>query len=97
MEWLPAEGKPFGDRIERIVLYGSRARGDSKPDSDYDIALFLNDLTDPWQEIDRLVAIEFALRDETDADIHTLPFPAGRWRDPASPLMDEIRQDGLDL
>jgi uncharacterized protein len=34
----------YGDRVERIVLFGSRARGDQRPDSDYDIAVFLNDL-----------------------------------------------------
>src|SRR5947208_2133178 len=28
----------FGDRIERVILYGSRARGDARPDSDYDVA-----------------------------------------------------------
>ena len=33
--------KLYGDRIERIVLYGSRARGDARPDSDYDVAVFL--------------------------------------------------------
>jgi uncharacterized protein len=87
----------YGDRIERVVLYGSRARGDAKPDSDYDIALFLKDLTDSWQEVRRIVDIQLAIRDETDADIHTLPFPAGHWRDPASPLMYEIRKDGRDL
>ena len=87
----------YGDRIERVVLFGSRARGDASADSDYDIALFLNDLTDVWKEVDRLIEIEHAIRDETDADIRTMPFPAGRWRDPASPLMYEIRKDGLDL
>ena len=33
----------YGERLERVVLFGSRARGDAKPDSDYDIAVFLND------------------------------------------------------
>jgi predicted nucleotidyltransferase len=28
----------YGDRLERAVLFGSRARGDYRPDSDYDIA-----------------------------------------------------------
>jgi Nucleotidyltransferase domain len=32
----------YGDQIERIVLYGSRARGEAQPDSDYDAALFLS-------------------------------------------------------
>ena len=41
----------YGDRIERVVLYGSRARGDARSDSDYDVAVFLKDMTDRWNEI----------------------------------------------
>ena len=33
----------YGDRVERVVLFGSRARGDARPDSDYDVAVFLKD------------------------------------------------------
>src|SRR5438874_9741392 len=33
----------YGDRIERVVLFGSRARGDAREDSDYDVAVFLRD------------------------------------------------------
>jgi predicted nucleotidyltransferase len=33
----------YGDRLERVVLYGSRARGDERPDSDYDIAVFIKE------------------------------------------------------
>ena len=87
----------YGDRIERVVLFGSRARGDAKEDSDYDVALFLKDLDDVWLEVRRIVDIQIAILEENDADIHTLPFPAGHWRDPASPLMFEIRKDGLEL
>jgi predicted nucleotidyltransferase len=29
----------YGNRVQRIVLYGSRARGNARPDSDYDIAV----------------------------------------------------------
>ena len=32
----------FGDQVRRIVLYGSEARGTAQPDSDIDIAVFLN-------------------------------------------------------
>ena len=28
----------YGDRLERAMLFGSRARGDARPDSDYDVA-----------------------------------------------------------
>jgi uncharacterized protein len=87
----------YGDRIERVVLFGSRARGDARSDSDYDVALFLKEPTDTWLEIDRLTDLQLAIRDDTGADIHTMPFRAGHWRDPASPLMFEVRKDGLDL
>jgi predicted nucleotidyltransferase len=36
----------FCDRIEGVVLFGSRARGETTEDSDYDIAVFLRDFTD---------------------------------------------------
>ncbi len=36
----------YGNRIEKVVLYGSYARGEQTIDSDVDIALFLNDSSD---------------------------------------------------
>jgi predicted nucleotidyltransferase len=87
----------YGSRIERVVLYGSRARGDAKPDSDYDIAVFLKDLSSRWQEIRRITDIELAIREATGATVLAMPYPAESWRDPRSPLMYEIRKDGLDL
>lgn len=33
------------DKIEKVVLYGSRAKGNCKPFSDVDITLYGNDLT----------------------------------------------------
>ena len=86
----------FGDRIERVVLYGSRARGDARTDSDYDVAVFLRDFTDRWSEVDRLVVIETDLLDETGAFVHAMPFRAGAWGD-RSPLMGEIRRDGIEI
>jgi predicted nucleotidyltransferase len=33
-------------KVARIVLFGSRARGDAHQDSDYDVAVFVTDLSD---------------------------------------------------
>lgn len=92
-----ALAQAYGQRVERAVLYGSRARGDSKPDSDYDVAVFLNDLASRWEELGRLAEIEMDVLEATGAVVHAMPYPAGSWRDPASPLMHEIRRDGRDL
>ena len=47
----------YGDQIERVVLFGSRARGDARPDSDYDVAVFLKNFHDRWSVVDRLMPV----------------------------------------
>jgi len=86
----------YGDRLERVVLFGSRARGDAHLDSDYDIAVFLRDLTDRWGEARRLSVIETDILAETGAFIHSMPYRAGSYRQ-RTPLMHEIRREGVDL
>jgi predicted nucleotidyltransferase len=86
----------YGDRLERIVLFGSRARGDAHSDSDYDIAVFLRDLTDRWLEARRLSVIETDILAETGAFVHSMPYSAGAYRQ-RTPLMHELRRDGIDL
>jgi uncharacterized protein len=86
----------FGGRVERVVLFGSHARGEATVDSDYDIALFLHDFTDRWQEVDRLVEIETELLYDSGAIIHAMPFRAASWQE-RTPLMGAIRRDGVDL
>lgn len=86
----------YGDRIERVVLFGSRARGDTHEDSDYDVAVFLENLTDRWQELNRLADVRTEILFEGGAFIDAKPYPAGAYRDRTS-LMAEIRRDGVDL
>jgi predicted nucleotidyltransferase len=86
----------YGERIERVVLYGSRARGDAGLDSDYDVAVFLNNLTDRWAEADRIAVAATDILNETGVVIHAMPYPAGTYRE-RTPLMHEIRREGLDL
>jgi hypothetical protein len=42
---------------EWCCLAGSRARGNARADSDYDVAIFLKDFNDRWGEVDRLVPL----------------------------------------
>jgi predicted nucleotidyltransferase len=85
----------FGGRIERVVLYGSRARGDAGSDSDYDVAVFLRDMDDRWPEIKRLADISTEILIDTDEFVHAMPFRAGA-RNERAPLMREIRIEGID-
>jgi predicted nucleotidyltransferase len=86
----------YGDRVERVVLFGSRARGDARTDSDYDVAVFLRNMADRWQEVRRIIPIVTDILYEDEVFIHAMPYRAGSYED-RSPLMREIRGEGVDL
>ena len=86
----------YGDRLERVVLFGSRARGDAREDSDYDVAVFLRGMGDRFAEMNLLADLGTAILDETGEFIHAMPYRAGSY-DERTPLMHEIRAAGIDL
>jgi len=65
----------YGDRVVRILLFGSRARGEERPGSDYDIAVFLKDYDWSWDEVGRLADLTFDILMETYADVSFFPIP----------------------
>lgn len=78
-----------------VVLFGSRARGDWLPDSDYDIFIGLSG-EDGKRLIDRIA--EFSLPDRPDIEI--LPYSRLEWQRMAQdlhPLLLEILAYGLVL
>jgi len=86
----------YGYKVERVVLFGSRARGDARSDSDYDIAVFLSNPDSFSDEAARLAGIEADILEDTGVVIHALPFHAGAYRERTG-LMSELRRDGIDL
>jgi predicted nucleotidyltransferase len=86
----------FGDRLERPVLFGSRARGDAHPDSDYDVAVFLRDYRGLWQELQPLGEVTTAILLDTNAVISPKPFPQGAYLE-RTLFMAEIRREGIDI
>jgi predicted nucleotidyltransferase len=86
----------YGDRLERVVVFGSRARGDGHAGSDYDVAVFLRDMHDRTSELYRLADLSTEIISETGEFVHAMPFRAGAYEE-RTPLMLGIRQDGIDL
>jgi uncharacterized protein len=86
----------YGERLERAVLFGSRARGDMRQDSDYDIAVFIKDPGTLSDELHRLAAIGTDILLDTGAVISAKPFRAGAYRERTG-FMHDLRQDGIDL
>ena len=87
----------YGDRLERVVLFGSRARGDAQSDSDYDIAVFLRGMTDRIAELYRLADLATDILYDGGPFVQAMAYPAGSYNDPRMPLMYAIRTEGIDL
>jgi predicted nucleotidyltransferase len=79
-----------------VVLYGSRARGDHRADSDYDIAVFIRDAGNFSEESAHLAEVSTDILFDTGAVISATPFPAGAYRERTG-FMHELRKDGFDL
>lgn len=86
----------YGGQLERVVLFGSRARGDAHEESDYDVAIFIRDFRNRWAEMDRIVPVVTDILYDRLAFIHALPFRAEAYME-RTPLMGEIRREGRDL
>jgi predicted nucleotidyltransferase len=77
VQFREALRKMYGDRLERVVLFGSRARGDARPDFDYDVALFLRDFHSRWSEMDSIVPVVTDILCDRGVIIHAMPYRAG--------------------
>ncbi len=82
-------------RISRVVLFGSRARGDYRDESDWDVAVFFRGGYDPGVDLDALVAATLPSLKE-DVTINPIGFDEHRY-DEASELMRHIREEGVPL
>lgn len=88
--------REYGGRLERVVLFGSRARGDAREDSDFDIAVFIQDAGSFDFETTRLADIGTGILFETGAVINAKPFAAGAYQQRTG-FMKEVRLEGVDI
>ena len=92
----------YGDRLYGVFLFGSRARGDHRPDSDIDLAVVLHDEhIDRWNEMKAIRDIAFPLSVEAELIVHTWPVALRDWLEPEAAedahLLRGMRQDSVAL
>ncbi|MBX9843992.1 MAG: nucleotidyltransferase domain-containing protein [Xanthobacteraceae bacterium] len=81
--------------VERVVLFGSRARGDARSDSDYDVAVFVWGMTDR-RPIDHALADTAYPHILAGFHIRPLAVPAEYLERPrAHALVREITREGI--
>ncbi|MFH1793679.1 MAG: nucleotidyltransferase domain-containing protein [Pseudomonadota bacterium] len=78
-EFVSSVERAYGARLRGIHLFGSRARGNARPDSDYDVAVVLNDLGDFWTEKMRLADIAYDQLLARDIHVQAHPFGLNEW------------------
>jgi len=87
----------YGPRLSGIVLYGSQARGDMTSGSDVDVMVILEGPVDPGSEITRTSKLTAALSLEYDIVLSCLFISADRFRNEQSPLLLNVRREGIPI
>lgn len=85
----------LGDSLVAVVLFGSRARGEAGPNSDWDLLVIAENLPDsPWQRQKQMLAL---LPQEWQYQVNVLAYTSAEWFARVIPLALDIALDGIVL
>jgi predicted nucleotidyltransferase len=87
----------YGDRLVKLILFGSQARGDAQPYSDIDILVVLEGTVNPGEEIENTGQIVADLSLENDVVISCVFMDKKHFMNRATPLLRNIRKEGIIL
>jgi len=101
-DYVAAVRSHYGARLVDILIFGSRARGDARPDSDADVAVILEDGDWRfWTEKMLLAGLAYDVLLEHDLYIQPWPIPRSGWDSPATHpkqrFIETIRKDARPL
>ncbi|MEG3435824.1 nucleotidyltransferase domain-containing protein [Pannus brasiliensis CCIBt3594] len=85
----------YGERLDRTILFGSQARGEATEDSDIDVLIVLKDMVDVGDEIQKTGHFVSDLCLEYDQVIGRLFMDADKFQNTNSPLLLNIRKEGI--
>jgi predicted nucleotidyltransferase len=87
----------YGERLVQLILYGSQARGDAKPDSDIDILVVLDGQIQAGREIARTSEFIAALCLDKTVVISSAFASAIRFQQEKSPFFLNVRREGVPI
>ncbi|HEX9837015.1 MAG TPA: nucleotidyltransferase domain-containing protein [Alphaproteobacteria bacterium] len=86
----------FGQRLDRVILFGSRARGDADPDSDIDVMIVLKEPSEAiGLDRDRCSVVTADISLKYGAVISTILTDDGRLARSGLPLYRNVRREGV--
>lgn len=93
-ETRSALGKTYGERMRKLILFGSHSRGEATEESDIDLAVILDDFDEAWNEIKRSgpAISDICLRN--DVVISIVPIRERDYLTANTPLLLNLRREG---
>lgn len=85
----------YGKRLKAVYLFGSYARGDYNEYSDLDVMLVLDDYQSYWQELERSGELASKLALQYGISISRVVMKEQQWQNADTPLLRNIRAEGL--
>ncbi|HDG68200.1 MAG TPA: nucleotidyltransferase domain-containing protein [candidate division Zixibacteria bacterium] len=87
--------KLYGGRLKSLILYGSYARGEATVDSDIDLLVVLEGEVYPGEEIDRMIDIITEINLKYNVLISVYPVSEENYEKLNSPLLMNVRKEGV--
>jgi predicted nucleotidyltransferase len=98
LRWATASLRElYGPRLKRLILFGSQARGDARPDSDVDLLVVLEGPTGAYEEAKRTSRVATKAAAYRDTALSFVHMSEEEFTDDRRPLVWSIREDGIDL
>jgi predicted nucleotidyltransferase len=85
----------YGGRLCGVYIYGSYVRGEQSAGSDLDILIVLNEIDQYGKEIERTSRLTSDLSLKHGITISRVILPAADWLQLDTPLLRNIRAEGL--
>lgn len=87
----------YGPRLKHLILFGSYARGDARPDSDVDLLVVLEGPVESLTEARRTSQVALRAAADRDTALSFVHLSADDFDDDRRPLVRSVREEGIDL
>lgn len=87
----------FGPRLRDVILFGSRARGDHRLDSDVDLMVVLEGQFTLHRDLEHTVDALYPVQLESDLLIHPVPVDVRDFEAQEYAIFREVRREGISL
>jgi len=87
----------YGDRLIKLILFGSHARGEANPDSDIDLLAVFKSPVSQVQEISYMSELCIKILLEHNELVSIIPMDEDRFNAKDVALLRNIKREGIEL